>query len=77
MISKEELKNLLKQCVTVIDDWDLVHGAQDEDSFQELVKLLAVSAHVAGMDPNKLHSLQPILKNGKYKIDLRPIVHEK
>lgn len=77
MITNEQLKELLKGCVEVIDEWDLLNGAQGADELTELVKLLAASAHAVGIDPNKLQSFQPMLQNGKFELNLRPRIHDK
>jgi hypothetical protein len=66
-------KELLKKCVELIDDVDLVHMNQSPEDFKELVKLLVVSAHAVGMNPNQLTSMQDLLQNGKYEIRVNQV----
>jgi hypothetical protein len=55
------MRKLLKDCVQIIDDWDLVNGAQPIESLKHMIETLAQSAHVVGINPNELRSLRDML----------------
>jgi hypothetical protein len=55
---EQKLKALLKESLMVIDSWDLVHGSQSEESFQQLLNLMLSACAETGVDPNSLFSLQ-------------------
>ena len=67
MKSAEEL---LKACVYIIDDWDLVNGESPDEDSKVLLNTLVEAAITVGIDPNELKSLKTMLGNN-YKIILR------
>lgn len=68
MDKEQQLKYLLKECVNTIDQWNLVNAAQPVEDFRKMVQLLIASSYEAGINPNQLDSLKPLLKEGKFQI---------
>ena len=63
-------EQLLKKCVHIINDWDLLSADGPEEDTKDIFEILVKSASAVGIDPNELSSVRAMLGDG-WKLELK------